>query len=202
MTNLSCKKCFCLAAALLAAAVAMQAMADDLPLASLKEKATAETDLGKWELVALGPRGDFPFFAEKKELEDIGAGRWDLPVRGIGSYTVGDNVIGVRMSGNREKEDQDKWVLALQFTAKKAGAYNLAGKLDGLWFDGAEKKDLSIKWAVVRIKAGLKCKVLAAEDVADGAKVNLGTQKKLKGVELGAGRAWQFSYGGPSPGMP
>lgn len=47
MTNLSCKRYVCLAAALLASAAATQAMADDLPLAGLKEKATAETDLGK-----------------------------------------------------------------------------------------------------------------------------------------------------------
>ena len=121
MTNLSCKQYFWLAAALLASAVATQALADDLPLAGLKEKATAETELGKWELVALGPRGDFPFFAEKKELEDVGAGRWDLPVRGIGSYTVGDKAIGLRMSGNREKEDQDKWVLAFAVHGKESG---------------------------------------------------------------------------------
>ncbi len=170
--------------------MATAASADAVPLKEMKAKAKGTTPLGDWSLMAYSGRNDFPFLSNAKELEEVEAGRWVLPVRGAGEVSINDKAINVRSAGMINNDEQDKWLAAVVFAPKEVGDYTVSGKLTGLWCDLDHTGKENLKWAVLLSKSdGKKFKAIASGMAGEGDSVDLSTFEKLKSVKLEAGES-------------
>ena len=176
------------AVGLVLGSLAAFARADTWPLAELKTKAKGTTALGNWSLAAFAGRNDFPFLADRKELEEVESGRWALPARGAGEIKIDDTNLNVRSAGMQNNEENDKWLAAVVFTAKEAASYAVTGKVTGIWCDSDKAPKNAMKWAVLRGKAdGKKFKAVAGGECGDGDSLDLASAEKLKSIPMEAG---------------
>jgi len=173
--------------------------ADEVPLKALQDKTKVDTPLGTWELTAMAPRKEFPFFTDKQALSDVGAGRYDLPVRGVGTLQVTDDLLSIRICGFHNNADEDKWIPMVTFTAKDAQKFTVTGQITNVFFDGDKTEKDAIQWAVLKMKDGPKFKVIATATMNHGDNVDFAKIDKLASVDLAAGESiaivlWRPSY--------
>lgn len=165
-------------------------MAEDWPLAKLKEKGVAATEMGEWSLAGYAGRGDFPFLTDRRKLDDVEEGQWVLPNHAAGFLKISEKTIYVRSQGMINNEDQDKWLGAVVFTAKEAGHLAVSGKITRIWSDANPDAKNNVKWAVLRANdKGTKFRVIASGVAGKDDEINLAEVEKLKAVKVDAGES-------------
>lgn len=189
---------------LLAAALLLHATpsrAEPWPLTELGANASGTTSLGTWSLAAVGPRSAFPGLTETNALRGAGGDRWELPASAAGFLAVNAaaNRIGLRVSGEQNKPELDRWAPAILFAPTEGGTFTLAGKLTGVWFDGNKADPEAAQWAVVVLRPGAATKVVAGGRIGDGASVDFGAVPKLRSVALAAGERLVLMVWRPHP---
>lgn len=165
--------------------------------AVLQSAGKGDTELGTWVLEGLAPRDFFPGFYESAQLSLKGDGVWNLPdaAAGFAKVDAGKGEIYIRAAGRMNNNDADKWTASVTFAPKAAGAYRLAGKINGIWFDGNKSERDAAVWAVIHFRGDdADPKVIADGRVGDGDSVDFAESAILNGVTMKAGEKLQIVF--------